>query len=400
MITLDRIEKAAALLEGKISKTPLVFSQTLSELMRAQVYLKLENLQRTGSFKIRGATCKILNNRDGIGPNGVVAASAGNHAQGVALAASQAGVTSTIVMPEWASISKQEATSHYGGNVLLEGDSLEESLRAAEKLSEDGRMFIHPFDDPDIVAGQGTIALEILAQQPEVDLVLVPVGGGGLISGIAAAAKTIRPEMKIIGVQAENCPSAHNACKLGTVLEVAARSSLADGINVKKIGAVPFELIRRYVDDMVLVNEGYIARALLMLLERKKTIAEGAGATPLAALLQGVVRVPSGARVVLVVSGGNVDTPVLGRIISQGLMENGRVIHLQVRLDDHPGSLAGVLSIVAELKANVLQVSHQRCSRDLPLNATKVDLELETRGAAHIDAITSRLEQAGYLIDA
>lgn len=399
MISMARIEKTAELLEGKIIKTPLVFSPTLSQLVNAEVYLKLENLQKTGSFKIRGATCKIMNNLDGIGANGVVAASAGNHAQGVALAANLAGVASTIVMPEWASISKQEATSHYGGNVLLEGGSLEESLRVAESLSKDGRMFIHPFDDPDIIAGQATIALEILEQQPRVDLVLVPVGGGGLISGIASATKAIRPEAKIIGVQAENCPSVQEAFKYGAVSETAAHPSLADGINVKKIGAVTFELIRRYVDDMVLVSEGQIARAVLMLLERKKILSEGAGATPLAALLQGVVQVPPGARIVLVISGGNVDTPLLGRIINQGLMENGRVVHLKVRLDDHPGSLAGVLSIVAESKANVLQVSHQRCTRDLPLNVTKVDLELETRGPAHIDAIISRLEEAGYSVE-
>jgi len=399
MISLSMIENAAVILEDKVIKTPLVFSPTLSERIKAEVYLKLENLQKTGSFKIRGATHKIILHSSRIGKKGVVTASAGNHAQGVALAASQAGVEATIVMPEWASISKQEATVHYGGKVVLEGTSVEESMVKAEALSGAERMLIHPFDDPDIITGQATIGLEIFQQLPQVDLILVPVGGGGLISGIASASKLIRPEVKIIGVQAQNCPSAHAALNANAVVEVAAQPSLADGISVKKVGGITFDIMQRLVDDLALVDEGEIALAVLMLLERKKILSEGAGAAPLAALLNKAVRVPHGKKVVLIVSGGNVDTPLLGRVISHGLMEKGRLFHLRVLLDDRPGSLAGLLSVIAQLKANVLQVFHQRYTRHVPMNITRVELELETRGPSHIEEILGRLKQSGYMIE-
>jgi len=398
MIPLDRIQDAARVLHGRIIRTPLVQSPTFSRMVDAEVYLKLENLQKTGSFKVRGATYKILNNLERIGPAGVVAASAGNHAQGVALAARQAGIPATIVMPRWASLSKQEATRGYQGEVLIAGRSLGESLARAEELAAAGRTFIHPFDDPEIIAGQGTIGLEILDELPNPDLILVPIGGGGLISGIAAAVKAVSPSTRIIGVQSAECPSAYVSLQQGRRLEVPARSSLADGISVKQPGVINFELIRRWVDRVVLVDEEQIAAAILMLLERKKVLAEGAGAVPLAALISGELDDIAGRRVVLVISGGNVDSPLLGRVLRRGLIKNGRIMRFSAPLEDVPGALAGLLRIVSEMQANVLHIYHDRSGRDLPATSTRVELEVETRGSDHSDAVVERLNQAGYQV--
>src|SRR5208337_4405828 len=285
MISAAEIERAAGVLKGRVIRTPLVYSPTFSKLAGFEVYLKLENLQATGSFKIRGATYKILTELDRIGEGGVVAASAGNHAQGVALAASRAGLPSTIIMPEWASISKQEATRGYGGKVILEGQSLAESIKKALELSKGGKTFIHPFDDPSIIAGQGTIGLEILQDLPDADLIAVPVGGGGLVSGICVAARALRPGIRIIGVQAQTCPAALRAFETGEIVPVEAHQSIADGITVKQIGRIPFDIIRKDVDQIMLANEDRIAEAVIMLLERKKILAEGAGAVCAAALL-------------------------------------------------------------------------------------------------------------------
>lgn len=399
MITIDHITSAAALVAGNIIKTPLVHSPTLSALFGAGIYLKLENFQKTGSFKVRGAANKILSAGNAIGPRGVVAASAGNHAQGVALAASQAGVPATIVMPEWASITKQEATGAYGGRIRLSGTSIEESIDQAMQMAASGRMFIHPFDDQAIMAGQGTIALEILDDLPDADLIVVPVGGGGLISGVALAAKTINPGIRVVGVQAEVCASAQAALKNGRPVEVPATASLADGINVRKMGDLPFGIVKQYVDEMVLVTEQQIAAAMLMFLERKKTLAEGAGAVPLAALINGSVALKGLRNIVLLVSGGNVDSPLLGRIINQGLLKHGRIVRLRVTLSDRPGSLAGLLNLVAKLNANVLHIYHDRNVRDNPIDVTRVELELETRGHDHALAVRQALEAKGYVLE-
>jgi threonine dehydratase len=398
MITLQNIEQAYKVISDKIVKTPLVYSPTLSRMFRCDVFLKLENLQRTGAFKIRGAMYKLLVNADRIPSGGVVAASAGNHAQGVALAAREAGVLSTIVMPEWASISKQEATRNYGGRVIISGQSVEESLEKALALSGEGRMFIHPFDDPEIITGQGTIALEILEALRDTDAIVVPVGGGGLIAGIASAAKAVKPGIQIIGVQAAGCTSAHDSFKSGTIKASAATPSIADGINVKQVGCAAFETFHRLVDDIVLVEEEQIAAAILLLLERKKNLAEGAGAAPLAALLGGSLSLPEGRRVVLLISGGNVDSPLLGRIIRQGLLKHGRVIRLRIQLEDAPGALAGLLKIVAQLKANVHHIYHDRDVRGLPIHITEVELELETRSRSHVEEVVQSIEDQGYLL--
>jgi threonine dehydratase len=396
MISLDTIKKAAELIRDKIIRTPLVYSPSLSRRFDANIFLKMENLQKTGSFKIRGATYKLLSiNKDG-GVSSVVAASAGNHAQGVALAAKNAGLASTIVMPEWSSISKQEATRGYGGEVICFGQNIDESLSKAQELAGEQKLFIHPFDDPDIIAGQGTIGLEILEELNDTDMILVPIGGGGLISGIASSLKALRPGIKIIGVQAAACPSAQASLRKGKPVRVTSRQSIADGISVKQIGNHNFKIIKKLVDDVVLVEEEEIAAAMLMLLEQKKILAEGSGAVGLAALVNESVRVPSKANIILLISGGNVDSPLLGRILRKGLMKNGRMMRFEVTLDDMPGSLSRLLSLVASMKANVLHIYHDRNLRDLAIYRTRVDLEIETRGRQHLDELAAELKKEGY----
>lgn len=397
MVTIDSIRLADSIIRSHVIKTPLVYSSTFSRLIGSDVYLKLENLQRTGSFKVRGALNIILSQRDQIGSKGVIAASAGNHAQGVALAANQVGISSTIVMPEWASISKQEATRGYGGNVIIYGKTIEESLIKANEFVKDGKFFIHPFDNPDIIAGQGSIALEIFEDLPEPDFFFIPVGGGGLISGISIASKSIRKHVKIIGVQAKACPSAYQAKRLNQVVKVDSESSIADGIRVKQIGNLTFEYMQKWVDDIVLVDEEQIASAILLMLERKRIMAEGAGAVALAAALSGQISIPHGSKVVIIVSGGNADSPLIGRIINKGLMKQGRIMKLKVNLTDTPGSLAGLLEIIARLKANVLHIYHNRYDKDLPLHVICVEIELETRGHDHIIEIQKELGKNGYV---
>jgi threonine dehydratase len=396
MIPLEDIQRAAELIKNTAIATPLIFSPALSRTFGGSIYLKLENLQTTGAFKIRGATYKLAKCRDQIGPQGVVAASAGNHAQGVALAAREAGLPATIVMPEWVSISKQEATRSYGGEVVIFGQSVAESLAKAEEMSTGGRTFIHPFDDADIITGQGTVGLEIFTDLPDTDLIVAPVGGGGLIAGIASAASAIRPDVQVIGVQSSASSSAYESVFRGQVTPVAGRSSIADGISVKKVGELTFDIIQRCVEELALVDEEEVAAAILLLLEREKILSEGAGAAPLAAVLNGSVKLPRKGKTVLVISGGNVDSPLLGRIISQGLIKNGRVMRLRVRMADVPGSLAKLLALIAEQEANVLHIYHDRSGRDVPIYVTHVELELETRGPGHVKQIDEALSAAGY----
>jgi len=396
MIPLDDIRKAAAILDGRVLRTPLVRSATFSRMAGADVYLKLECFQTGGSFKVRGATYKLILRRGEIGPGGVVAASAGNHAQGVALAAEAAAVPATIVMPVWASIGKQEATRSYGAEVILAGESLAESISIAKDMAEDGRTFIHPYDDPDIMAGQGTIGLEILEDLCDPDVVVVPVGGGGLVGGIASAIKAVRPQTKIVGVQAAACPSAFESLQEGRRVAVEARRSIADGISVKEIGEANYPIIRDHLHEVVLVEEEEIARAVLALLERKKVLAEGAGAAPLAALLSSKFEVPKGGKVVLVVSGGNLDPPLLERVIRQGLLKNGRIMRFSACIDDVPGSLSRLLGLVAERGGNVLSIHHARGGRGLSLFKTRVEVEVETRSFDQIEDIAEALKAKGY----
>jgi threonine dehydratase len=399
MITLSEVREARDRIAPHIIRTPLVASPTISSLSGFEVYLKLETMQKAGSFKVRGAMNRILSRRGEIGPKGVIAASAGNHAQGVALAARVAGVPATVVMPTWASVSKQAAARSYGAEVILSGGNLEESARHARDLAEAGMTYIPAFDDPGIIAGQGTIGLEILEDLPGTDLILVPVGGGGLIAGISLAAKGIEPRVRIRGVQAAACPSAAEAVRAGRPVAVEAGPTLADGIRVRQVGDLTFTLIRDLVEEILLVEEEEIAAAMLLLLERKRVIAEGAGATPLAALISGKVKIRKGSRVVLVVSGGNVDTPLLDRVIHQGLVRDGRVLQVEVILADVPGALAGLLALIAEEGGNILQIHHVRGVRDLPVLSVRVALEIETRDGEHRGDLVKEMEKAGYRVE-
>lgn len=396
MVTPAAIRKAQRRIAPHIIRTPLVFSPTFSALTGARVYLKLETLQKAGSFKVRGATNKILSNLAAARKNGVVAASAGNHAQGVAVAAHRAGVQATIVMPVWASLAKQEATKGYGAQVILAGTTLEESVDRAQALAEEGMLFVHPYDDEAVIAGQGTIGVEILEDAPAPDLCLVPVGGGGLIAGIATAIKAGCPACRIIGVQAANCPSVYEALLAKKPACVLPGPTLADGIRIAQAGTKTLPIIRNLVDRIVLADEDAIADAMLHLIERKKVVAEGAGAAPLAALLGGAVEAGPGSTVVLVISGGNIDSPLLERTIHHALVRRGRILRCAVILDDRPGTLSRLLAVVAQEQGNILRIHHETGLPDLPVQSVQVLLEIETRNRNHIASIIQAMEKAGF----
>ncbi len=399
MVSLPDIQAARERLSGLILRTPLVYSQTLSRMSGREVFLKLENLQTTGSFKIRGSLNKLKLLPKAGQSIGVVAASAGNHAQGVAYAASLAGLPATIVMPQWASLSKQLATEGYGGKVVRQGQTLAEALDHAHEIAQSGLTFIHPFDDPEIIAGQGTLGLEILSEMPEVDAVLVPVGGGGLAAGVALAIKATKPQVKIFGVQSRLVPSAQAAFEAGRPVSVPGAATLADGINVTCLGQHTFPLLHQYLDGLALVSEAEIAEAVLLLLEKKKTLSEGAGAVPVAALLHALAGQDLGRRVVLVISGGNMDIPLLERVVQRGLLNSQRLLTLKVVLPDSPGSLGKLAGLLGQAGANILHLAHDRLGLDLPLRETRVKLDLETLGAQHCEQIIQTLQQADYRVE-
>ncbi|MDY6850700.1 MAG: threonine ammonia-lyase [Thermodesulfobacteriota bacterium] len=396
MVNIETIEKTRNRLAPVVFHTPLVPSPHLSRLVGAEVFLKLENLQRTGSFKIRGAYSRLYN-LAAQGHEAVVAASAGNHAQGVALAARLLNLKATIIMPENVSLSKREATAAYGADVRLIGECVEDCFSAACSL-EGGLTFIHPFDDEDVILGQGSLGLEILEDLPDLEAVVAPVGGGGLIAGVAAAIKAKHPQVMILGVEPSRAASAGEALKAGRPVEVHTEPTLADGTRVAKIGDLNLPLIQKYVDDVVQVDEEHIAQAMLLLLERRRIVAEGAGALALAAFLARLVPRLKGRRVVLLVSGGNVDANLIGRIIDRRLVRSGRIFKFSVVLDDHPGALAKLLDVATSTRANVLHIFHDRLGRNLPLDRSRVGLELETRGREHIMEIKSFLADRGYEI--
>jgi threonine dehydratase len=397
MVTLAAITEAALLLRGKIIRTPLVYSPTFSAMTGAEVFLKLETMQKAGSFKVRGATNRILSKRSEIGKNGVIAASAGNHAQGVAVAAGIARVPATIVMPVWVSPSKQEATAGYGATIILEGSSLQGSIEYAMALAESGDMtFIHPYDDEAVITGQGTIGLEILEDLPDVDVVIAPVGGGGLIAGIATALKESRPAVRIIGVQASVCPSAVDALRAGEPVTIESEPTVADGIRVTRTGVHTFPVIHDLIEEVVLVDDDEIVSAILALLERKKVLAEGAGAAPLAALLSGKVPYREGEKIVLVIGGGNVDAFLFEKILRKGLFEAGRIMQCIVELPEGAGSLSALLTLLAREGGVITRVEQERGSADLPLLIVRVALELEVRSRDHQEWILSALREEGY----
>lgn len=396
-VGLDDVRTAQKTLSGVARMTVLEGSRHLSSLVGAPVHLKCENLQRTGSFKLRGAYVRIAGLSDEERAAGVVAASAGNHAQGVALAASLLGVRATVFMPVGAPLPKVAATREYGAEVRLHGQVVDETLRAAQEYARStGAVFIHPFDHPDVVAGQGTVGLEILEQCPEVRTIVVGIGGGGLAAGIAVAVKGLRPDVRIVGVQAEGAAAYPPSLAAGRPVSIEAPATMADGIKVGRPGDVPFDIINGLVDEVRTVSEDALASALLLCLERAKMVVEPAGASPVAALLTD----PKGFEgpAVAVLSGGNVDPLLMQRILTHGMAAAGRYLSLRLRLVDRPGALALLLRVLSEVDANVLDVSHVRTEPRLGLTEAEVELHLETKGPEHCAEVSRALRDAGYAV--
>ncbi|MDQ2053020.1 threonine ammonia-lyase [Halobellus sp. H-GB7] len=400
MLSLADVEAARDRIEDIARWTPLEYSHTFSDMTGADVHLKLETFQRTGAFKIRGATNRIATLSAAEREAGVVTASAGNHAQGVALAASRSGVDSKIVMPEHAPISKVEATERYGGQTVLYGADYDEAQAKAHEIErEEGRTYVHAFNDEVVMAGQGTIGLEIVDDCPEVDTVVVPIGGGGLISGIATAVKGRNPDARVIGVQAEGAASLPQSLQAGEIRELDAVNTIADGIATRKVGERPFEVIQQRVDEVVTVSDEEIAVALTYLLEREKTLVEGAGAVPLAALLFEAFDYEDGETIVPALCGGNIDTNQLTTVLVRGLVETGRYLKVRTVLRDRPGALQDLVEIIADQRANIYAIQHDRTSRDVAMNEADVEIDIETRGHEHIEELLVALRAAGYDVD-
>ncbi len=396
MLELKMIRDAARTLGERVRRTELIPSHYFSERLGLPLWFKCENLQRTGSFKLRGASNFLLHQNPAVLARGVITASAGNHAQGLACAATAAGIPSLVVMPENTPLAKVLATRSYGAEIVLYGAGFDEAAaRARELQAKRDLLFVPAFDHPLVIAGQGTIALEILDQLPEAETLVVPIGGGGLIAGIASAAKALSPGIRIVGVQAAGAPSALLARHKGEPVTLPAARSLADGIVVKRLGELTFPLIEELVDELVTVEEEEIAQAIVSLLEKAKLVVEGAGAVTLAALLYGRRPLPRG-KTVCVLSGGNLDVQTLAKVVERGMLAEGRFLKVRVELQDIPGALAGLATLLARLGANILHVSHDRRSSEVPLGRTEVRLELETRGPEHIRDILKALPAAGY----
>lgn len=397
MIALDDIRKARLRIRDSVRMTPCSHSEVFSQLLDGSVRLKLENLQRTGSFKERGALNKILTLTPEERSRGVIAASAGNHAQAVAYHASKQGIVSTICMPMHTPLNKVLSTREYGAEVVLFGQNYDEAYEEALRRSDAQCLtFLHPFDDDAVIAGQGTIGLELLDQIDDLDAVVVAVGGGGLASGVACAIKQIRPKIRVVGVQTERLPSMKAAIEAGKPVALPAATTMADGIAVRRAGERTLELIRKYVDDIVTVGEEEIANAVLLFLEREKMLAEGAGAAAIAAVINRKIS-PQAKSLAVVVSGGNIDVTLLSRIIERGLVKDGRLIRLRVNLPDYPGALYKLSGIIADHRANIIATSHDRAYYGVNLGETAIDFTLETRGEAHAAELIAALDAAGYV---
>ncbi|HEY9478210.1 MAG TPA: threonine ammonia-lyase [Microbacteriaceae bacterium] len=399
LVSLADIETARGVVSRVAAVTPMESSRFLAELLGQPVYLKCENLQRTGSYKVRGAYNRMVKLTEAERARGVVAASAGNHAQGVALAARELGIAATIFMPVGVALPKLQATRRYGAEVVLRGHTVDEPLRAAAEFAEQtGAVLIPPFDHLDVIAGQGTLGLEILDQVPQLDTVVVPIGGGGLIAGIASALKLVGQrdarQFRVIGVQAENAASYPVSLTNGEPTEITTSPTIADGIAVSKPGSLNFQIIRDLVDEIVTVSDEDIARALLMLLERAKLVVEPAGAAAVAAILTGQVH--STGATVAVLSGGNIDPLVMERVIALGLAASDRYLKLKLLLPDRPGQLARVSNLISEVNANVVEVLHTRHGRGALISEVELELSLETRGPEHVQRVLERLREDGY----
>lgn len=398
MITLQDVQAALGRIRDRIYLSPCARSETLSRLTGTSAYLKLENLQMTGAYKERGALNRLLLMPAEDRARGLIAASAGNHAQAVAYHAGRLGVSATIVMPEPTPIMKVANTRAHGARIVLHGANYDEAYAEARRLEQVERLtFVHPFDDPDVIAGQGTVALEVLADEPETDAFVVPLGGGGLVSGVAVAVKALRPAARVIGVETELLPSMLQALEAGRPVTLDPSNTIADGIAVKRAGDLTFEHVRKYVDEVVTVSEEEIASAILYLLEREKTVAEGAGAVAVAALMQRKIRGLEGKRVVAIVSGGNIDVNLVARVIERGLVKDGRLVRVSVALQDKPGQLAKVSAIIANHRANVIEVHHTRAFSHR-FGDTTLQLTLETRGPEHVEEILRALRERGYQV--
>lgn len=395
LVSANDVRAAAARLDGVVEPTPVQRSRALSGVLGDEVLLKCENLQRTGSFKLRGAYNRIAQLSDDEKRGGVVCASAGNHAQGVALAARMQDVGATVFMPEQAPLPKVEATLSYGADVQFVGASVDEALEAAKAFAaEHGRVFVHPFDHPDIVAGQGTLGLEVLDQVDRIGTVLVPVGGGGLISGMAVAIKAARPEVRIVGVQAAGASSFAASLDAGAPRPLTQLDTIADGIAIKQPGELTLAHVRKHVDDMVTVDDATIARAVVLLLERAKLVVEPSGAVGAATILASDAMLTS--PVVVVLSGGNIDPLVMQHLVTSGLTAEGRYLSLRTRVPDRPGELARLLALLGDARGNVVAVEHHRLGRRLQLGEVEVVVELEARGHEHIAELRRLLQEAGY----
>lgn len=394
MLTLDNVYRASYALKSVIRKTDVIHAPKLNK--DSNIYLKTENLQITGSFKVRGSYYKMSCLSKEEKERGVIACSAGNHAQGVALSAQKNGIKAVICLPDGAPISKIEATKSYGAEVcLVEGVYDDAYKKALQLRDEKGYTFIHPFDDEDVIAGQGTIALEIADQIPDLDAVIVPIGGGGLISGIAYTIKMINPKVKVYGVQASGAPSMYNSIKDGEIEELSSVSTIADGIAVKKPGTLTYEICSKYVDEIVTVTDDEISAAILALMEQHKLVTEGAGAIAAAAAMFNKVDV-KGKKVVCVLSGGNIDVTILSRVIKRGLLMSGRTCQLMIELADKPGQLKNVSRIIADLGGNVISVHHERANEGSDVNGCYLRIMLETRNYEHIDSIKKALTDFGF----
>ncbi len=397
MISLADIQAARERIADRIYKSPCALSETFSRRCQATTLFKLENLQMTGSFKERGALNRILQLRPAEKAAGVIAASAGNHAQAVAYIAGQEGIRASIVMPRGTPLIKIANTRSHGAEVLLEGNNFDEAFAVARRKQEDdGSTFLHPFDNERVIAGQGTIGLELLEQVPDLEVVISPIGGGGLISGIGVACKSLKPDILLIGVQAAAVPSMQRSLEAGEPTLTVQQDTIADGIAVKKPGELTLEYVRRYVDDVVSVSEEEISNAILLLLEQEKSVVEGAGAATLAALYNGHVPLARGRKTVMVLSGGNIDVNLLSRIIERGLAKDGRLVRLELQIHDEPGALAKLLLEIGRCQANVIEVHHNRAFNEVGLAEVAVELTLETRGEEHVAEIRSALAKRGY----
>lgn len=398
-VTIADIWEAHKLLKSRLHHTPLEPSRTLQDLTGARIYLKAEHMQRSGSFKVRGASYKLSRLPAQEYHRGVVAASAGNHAQGVAIAAANYNIPCTIVMPETAPLAKITATQGYGANVVLHGFTYDDAYQHCLDLQlETGATFIHAFDDPDIIAGQGTLGLEMLSDLPDADAIVVPIGGGGLIAGIAIAARALRPDITIIGVQAAGAASCHRSLGVGELLTLPAITTIADGIAVKRPGTLTFSFIQRLVDEVVVVKDEDIISAVLLLMERNKMLIEGAGAAGVAALLSGTIKL-KGKKVLVPLTGGNIDINLVSRFIEHGLAAAGRYFVIHTRLTDRPGELMRLLEIISDMRINVIDVRHQRISSRLPIMQREETLTLETRDRAQCEQLLQRLREAGYVVE-